>query len=159
MLLIFYSELQESYESCIFDLYGVFFLWEISLSLSLTHIYKYIFLYIYTCVYLLKAGQLGECLLGSLPVALLLLNQYLAATQHAMVASHRTHTPPPPSVNHSPLSLRLLSLSLIYLRSNPTVLRPHVSSASATQTLSASSRLRLKRESLGGVSEAEWQAR
>lgn len=111
------------------------------------------------CVYLLKAGQLGECLLGSLPVALLLLNQYLAATQHAMVASHRTHNTPPPSPpvcqSFTSLSPSSLSLSLIYLRSNPTVLRPHVSSASATQTLSASSRLRLKRESLGGVSEAE----
>lgn len=111
------------------------------------------------CVYLLKAGQLGECLLGSLPVALLLLNQYLAATQHAMVASHRTHNPPRPVCqSFTSLSPSSLSLSYIFAPILPSYDRT-VSSASATQTLSASSRLRLKRESLGGVSEAEWQAR
>lgn len=68
------------------------------------------------CVYLLKAGQLGECLLGSLPVALLLLNQYLAATQHAMVASHRTHNPPR-LVCQSFTSLSPSSLSLSHISS------------------------------------------
>lgn len=39
----------------------------------------------------LRAGQLGECLLGTLPVALLPSNQYLAATQHAIMAWYWTH--------------------------------------------------------------------
>ena len=57
----------------------------------------------------LSAGQLGECLLGTLPVALLLLNQYLAATQHTIVAWYWTHW-----TRISPSSTFLFSLS-IYL--------------------------------------------